>query len=108
MPTYEYECRSCKHRFDRFQPITARPAGACPKCRGTTRRLISGGGGLLFKGSGFYATDYRSAGYKREAAAECKSSPGTDCGKGKKPRQAPVRTGCAETRGDGASAKPAD
>lgn len=69
MPTYEYECRSCRHRFEQSQSMTAKPAAACPKCRKPARRLISGGGGLLFKGSGFYATDYRSSGYKKAAAA---------------------------------------
>ncbi len=73
MPTYEYECRACGHRFERFQPITARPAASCPECRKPARRLISAGAGLLFKGSGFYATDYRSSGYKKKAEGEAKS-----------------------------------
>lgn len=73
MPTYEYECPSCKHRFDRLQSMTARPTTPCPKCHRAARRLISGGAGVLFKGSGFYATDYRSKGYKKQAAAECKN-----------------------------------
>ncbi len=81
MPTYEYECRSCRHRFDRLQSITAKSAAACPQCKGTAKRLISGGAGVLFKGSGFYATDYRSSKYKKQAASECKSdSPKKDCG----------------------------
>jgi putative FmdB family regulatory protein len=60
MPTYEYRCRKCGHRFDRFQRITAPPVRSCPRCRSRrVERLISGGGGLIFKGSGFYETDYK-------------------------------------------------
>lgn len=59
MPTYEYECKKCGHRFDRFQPITAAPIKTCPKCRGRVARLLSGGAGIIFKGSGFYQTDYK-------------------------------------------------
>ncbi|MBT8477513.1 MAG: zinc ribbon domain-containing protein [Gemmatimonadetes bacterium] len=61
MPTYEYECRDCGHAFERFQGINEDPATECPECGGKVRRLISSGGGLVFKGPGFYATDYRSA-----------------------------------------------
>ena len=60
MPTYEYECRDCGHAFERFQGINEDPIVECPECRGKVRRLISSGGGLVFKGPGFYATDYRS------------------------------------------------
>ena len=74
MPTYEYECRSCRHRFERLQPITAKPSAACPKCKKTARRLISGGAGVLFKGTGFYATDYRSSSYKKRASEESSKS----------------------------------
>ena len=58
MPTYEYECERCGHRFERFQSITDEPVKRCPQCRGKVRRLLSGGAGFLFKGSGFYITDY--------------------------------------------------
>ena len=60
MPTYEYECRDCGHAFERFHGINEDPIGECPECQGKVRRLISSGGGLVFKGPGFYATDYRS------------------------------------------------
>lgn len=79
MPTYEYECRSCGRRFERFQSITARPSASCPRCRKPAKRLISAGAGLLFKGSGFYTTDYRSSGYKKQkkqAEGEAKSKGG--------------------------------
>ena len=62
MPTYEYECDSCGISFERFQRISDDPIRVCPECGGTVRRLISSGGGLVFKGPGFYATDYRSSG----------------------------------------------
>lgn len=74
MPTYEYECHKCGHQFEAFQSIAAEPLTECPQkgCKGRVRRLISGGGGLLFKGSGFYITDYRSDSYKKAAKADAK------------------------------------
>lgn len=60
MPTYEYRCGSCGARFERFQKMTDEPVSVCPECgEEEVERLISSGGGLVFKGSGFYATDYR-------------------------------------------------
>jgi putative FmdB family regulatory protein len=59
MPTYEYECRSCGYIFEAFQKITDKPLSKCPKCDKEVKRLISAGAGIIFKGSGFYATDYR-------------------------------------------------
>jgi putative FmdB family regulatory protein len=59
MPTYEYKCPKCGTRFEKFQRITAKPGTPCPKCGTTAERLISGGHGLVFKGSGFYETDYK-------------------------------------------------
>ena len=58
MPTYEYECDQCGERFEKFQKITADPLKTCPKCGGPVRRLIGPGAAIIFKGSGFYATDY--------------------------------------------------
>ena len=74
MPTYEYECDDCGHKFERFQLISAEPIKTCPKCQKPVRRLIGGGAGIIFKGSGFYQTDYRSASYKKAAEGEKKSS----------------------------------
>ena len=76
MPTYEYECKKCNFQFEEFQSITAEPIKTCRKnsCRGRVRRLISSGGGFLFKGSGFYETDYRSDSYQKGAKAESKSN----------------------------------
>ena len=69
MPTYEYECAKCGS-FEHFQSIKAPPLKQCPTCRGRVRRLIGRGAGVLFKGSGFYETDYRSESYKKSAQAE--------------------------------------
>jgi len=75
MPTYDYECGHCKHRWELFQSITAKPVRTCPACgRRTARRLIGTGGGVIFKGSGFYETDYRSDSYKKAAKAEADKS----------------------------------
>ena len=71
MPTYDYRCESCQHQFEVFQSIMARLRRKCPKCgRPSLKRLIGPGGGVIFKGSGFYATDYRSDSYKKAADAE--------------------------------------
>ena len=59
MPTYEYECKHCGHTFEKSQSIIAKPLEICPKCGKKIKRLIGSGGGIIFKGSGFYATDYR-------------------------------------------------
>ena len=68
MPTYDYECEVCGHTFEKFQPITARPIRLCPACgRRKARRLLGTGAGVIFRGSGFYQTDYRSESYKKAA-----------------------------------------
>ncbi len=74
MPTYEYECEKCHHQFEKFQSITEEPVKVCPVCGGKVKRLISGGGGLLFKGNGFYITDYRSESYKKRQKEESGAS----------------------------------
>lgn len=70
MPTYDYRCTQCEHRFEAFQKMSDAPLSDCPECGGSVKRLIGGGAGLLFKGSGFYITDYRSDSYKKSAAGE--------------------------------------
>jgi putative FmdB family regulatory protein len=71
VPTYEYACDNCGHEFDKFQAITARPLKKCPVCgKNKLRRLIGAGGGVIFKGSGFYQTDYRSPSYEKAVKAE--------------------------------------
>jgi putative FmdB family regulatory protein len=71
MPTYDYECDACGHRFELFQSMSEKPVKKCPKCgKLRARRLIGPGAGLIFKGSGFYITDYRSEDYKQKAKAD--------------------------------------
>ena len=70
MPTYEYECTKCAHVFERFQSMMDEPVKRCPKCRCKVRKLIGSGAGIIFKGSGFYQTDYRSKSYRDGASKE--------------------------------------
>ena len=71
MPTYEYICDNCGFRFEKFQSITSKPLRTCPECkRNRLKRLIGSGGGVIFRGSGFYQTDYRSEGYRKAAEKE--------------------------------------
>jgi len=71
MPTYEYICENCRHRFEQFQAITAKALRKCPQCgKRQLKRLLGCGSGVIFKGSGFYQTDYRSESYKKAAASE--------------------------------------
>lgn len=101
MPTYEYECAGCGHEFEEFQSITSEALKTCPKCRkNKLRRLIGAGAGLIFKGSGFYLTDYRSEGYKRAAEAEKKAA---------ESKSAAGQAGESKsTASDGAGTKPAE
>jgi len=83
MPTYEYECSKCGHHFDAFQSMSADRYETCPKelCqmkkwgKGKVKRLLGAGAGLLFKGSGFYITDYRSEGYKSSKEKDSAAAP---------------------------------
>lgn len=84
MPTYEYQCAKCKQGHEVFQSITAKPLTKCPKCAGRLRRLLGSGSGFLFKGSGFYITDYRSKSYHEAKKKDQPSSSGSD-----KPGSAP-------------------
>ena len=70
MPTYEYECTKCGHRFELFQSIHDRPRQRCPLCRGKVDKLIGGGVGISFKGSGFYITDSRPANKKEKTTTD--------------------------------------
>ncbi|MGB1123957.1 MAG: FmdB family zinc ribbon protein [Phycisphaeraceae bacterium] len=71
MPTYDYVCDACEHEFEEFQMMSAKPLKKCPECgKNKLRRLIGTGAGIIFKGSGFYETDYRSDGYKKDKKAD--------------------------------------
>ena len=71
MPTYDYQCNACDHEFEVFQSMTAPVMKKCPQCQKLSlKRLIGSGAAVLFKGSGFYTTDYRSQSYQKQAKAE--------------------------------------
>ena len=76
MPTYDFECSKCGHRFELFQKMTDEPVGTCPKCKGTSERLIGTGIGIIFKGKGFYHTDYKN---KDADSAPCRKSESPAC-----------------------------
>ncbi len=84
MPTYEYQCQKCKKRHETLQSITAKPLTKCPKCSGRLKRLISSGSGFLFKGGGFYITDYRSKSYNDAKKKDQPSAPSSDSSAGDK------------------------
>ena len=76
MPTYDYKCEACGFEFEKFQSMSSRPVRKCPKCgKNRVKRLIGTGAGLIFKGSGFYITDYRGDAYKSAAKADNGSPP---------------------------------
>lgn len=80
MPTYDYRCGECEHEWEVFQSITAKPKRKCPECgKLKAKRMIGPGAGVIFKGSGFYQTDYRSSSYKKgaEAAKSAKEAAST-------------------------------
>lgn len=76
MPTYDYECAHCGHKFEAFQKITDKPFEECPKCGKKIKRLIGAGSGIIFKGSGFYTTDYRKGAPPKEDNSCPKSKEG--------------------------------
>jgi putative FmdB family regulatory protein len=103
MPTYDYECSSCGHKFELFQSMSAKPQKSCPNCgKRTAQRLIGAGGGLIFKGSGFYITDYRSSDYKSKASSDAPAKPAADktCSGGK------AKSDCACAKSAPATPKP--
>jgi putative FmdB family regulatory protein len=81
MPTYDYQCDACDHRFEEFQYFSEEKLITCPQChKDTLRRLFGTGAAVIFKGSGFYETDYRSDSYKAAAKAETEGKKGTSPG----------------------------
>jgi putative FmdB family regulatory protein len=108
MPTYEYECKSCSHKFEVFQSINDPPIKDCPECGNEVRRLIFGGTGVIFKGSGFYVTDKnKSSGEKAAkstAAADAKPAPDAKPKSGESPQSAPATPApCSECPKKGSS-----
>lgn len=82
MPTYEYVCENCGHKFEHFQSMKSGLLRKCPKCgKIGLKRLIGSGAGVIFKGSGFYETDYRSEGYKKDRESEKKTTTPKDTSK---------------------------
>jgi len=95
MPTYEYVCDKCGHEFDEFQSIKAKPLRKCPECgKLALKRLIGTGAAVIFKGSGFYQTDYRSDSYKQAAEKESGAAKGGD----KKPEKTEAKTSSTEAK----------
>ena len=81
MPTYDYKCDACHHAWEEFHSMSAGPTKKCPTCgKKKARRLIGAGGGVIFKGSGFYQTDYRSDSYKKASDADKAPSTSSDSG----------------------------
>jgi putative FmdB family regulatory protein len=100
MPTYDYECDACQHRFEEFQNFSEEALKKCPKCKKKKlRRLIGTGAAVVFKGSGFYQTDYRSDSYNQAAKADQEKSA---------PAVADTSAGKSDTTGTSAPAKGGD
>lgn len=86
MPTYDYRCSHCEHEFEKFQSITANPLKKCPECKKMKlQRLIGAGAGVIFKGAGFYETDYRSKSYT-DAKSKAETKPKETTKKKDKPK----------------------
>ena len=108
MPTYEYECRACGHSFERFQSITDAPVRTCPTCRRRkVVRLPGRGAAILFKGSGFYETDYRSSDYKSKAKSEGEAGKSGDGKAGKKSGDGEKKNASGKGAGKDAASKKA-
>jgi putative FmdB family regulatory protein len=104
MPTYDYECKACGHRWELFQSIKADPEKTCPKCKKKqAQRMIGAGAGIIFKGSGFYQTDYRSADYKKAAEADKKGAEGAN---GKADKGSPSSDSKTESKPAAKGSKP--
>ncbi|MBU6173631.1 MAG: zinc ribbon domain-containing protein [Planctomycetes bacterium] len=109
MPTYDYECDACDHKFELYQSISAEPEKTCPKCKKKKlRRLIGTGGAVMFKGSGFYQTDYRSESYKKSAASDSKSSGSSTESKGEAKSESTKTESKPEAKSESKSTKSAE
>lgn len=107
MPTYDYVCDACDHKFELFQGINDALKKKCPECgKNKLRRLFGTGAAIVFKGSGFYQTDYRSEGYKKSAAADSSSSSGeSKSAESKSSESKPAESKPASSSSDNASKK---
>ena len=111
MPTYDYKCKKCEHVWEEYHSIKATPSKKCPACgKSAAERQISSGGAILFKGSGFYLTDYRSDSYKKAAAADSASSapPKTDSGSAKSESTSKPESSSPKTESKPSSGKKGD
>ena len=109
MPTYEYRCKACGNEFEEFQSITAPVLRKCPKCgKLKLERLIGTGAGVIFKGGGFYETDYRSDGYKKAAEPDKKAAEPAGESQDKKPEVKDQKSETSEKKSESKSeTKPA-
>ena len=99
MPTYEYECRSCQHRFEKVQSMSEDPVSVCPTCGGSVRRVIGGGMGVIFKGSGFYITDSKknsAAGSIAKSKGRSEEAPKGEATKSEAPKSGDVKSVASE------------
>jgi len=103
MPTYVYRCKKCKHRFELFHSITDETVRRCPRCRSKAERVPAGGAGILFKGSGFYITDYRSKSYRERAKQEKPSGESPGKSPPKSPGKSPRKSEGGASQGAGGS-----
>lgn len=108
MPTYDYVCQNCEHAFEAFQSITAKPLKKCPECgKSKLKRLIGTGAGIIFKGEGFYETDYRSEDYKKAAKADAESAGKSSDASDSKGHASDSKPDASSSKSDAASKSPA-
>ena len=97
MPTYDYECTKCGHTFEKFHSMLAEPEKECPKCQGEVKKLLGTGAGIIFKGSGFYQTDYRSDSYHKDAKKDTAPAKSSESKPDKKSESKPAKKAEATT-----------
>ena len=105
MPTYEYECQKCGHHYELYQSIKDGPKRVCPKCRGRVKRLLGTGAGLIFKGSGFYITDYRKPSYAEGVKKDSPAPATAAASSAASPKPSPAKPGSAPAKSGNTPAK---
>ncbi len=109
MPTYDYVCEACEHEFEEFQSMSAKPLKKCPDCgKNKLKRLIGTGAGVIFKGSGFYETDYRSDSYNKAAKADKAGSSSSSSDSKSSDSSSKSDSGSAKKSDSGSSSKKAE